>query len=409
VLTDGSLWVGFALYVLVARACLTLHGAWRLRLFAVANIGAVGALFYTNLHPRVYFLLAYVVFVVVHWALTGAWARRGKWGFALAVAFPLVVLGSVKYLPIWGRVLGALGAQPDPENAAVYFVGISYVAFRLSHLVVEVRNGAAEPPDVWSHLGFAFFPATMAMGPINAYSTHSRSLAAAKVASIPWREAAWRVFVGIVKYVFFANVFNQLSYAGLLADGHPHPRVDWLVSAVSYYFYLYCNFSGFCDVGIGIAAMLGITVSENFARPFAARNVRDFWNRWHITLSVYMRDMVFTPLSKALLRRWGPRAQNHALALSIFTVFILIGIWHGAKLNYLLFGVVHGVGVVTNHYWSLTIRRVLRPEWFRAYQKSILVHAGSVCLTFSFVVASLAIFANDKGIGRTLAFLTGVR
>lgn len=408
-LTDASLWVGFGLYLLVARACLSIEGAWRRRLFAVANVGAVAGLFYWKLHPRAPFLLAYVLFVFVHWALTRAWARRGGWRFAVALAFPLAVLVAVKYLPFWGGALGALGAQPDPQNAAVYFVGLSYVAFRLSHLVVEVRNGVVEPPDVWSHTAFAFFPPTMAMGPINAYSTHARSLATARHATIPWRNAGWRVFAGIVKYVFFANVFNQLSYAGLLADGHPHPKVDWLVSGVCYYLYLYCNFSGFCDIGIGIAAMMGITVSENFSRPFTAGNLREFWNRWHITLSSYMRDMVFTPLSKALLRRFGPGAQNHVVALSIFVVFVLIGIWHGARANYVLFGVVHGVGVTANHYWTVSMRRVFRPETFRAYQKSAFVHAAGVCVTFWYVVASLAVFANDKGFARTLAFLTGVR
>ena len=77
----------------------------------------------------------------------------------------------------------------------------------------------------------------------------------------------------------------------------------------AYYIYLYLNFSGFCDVVIGASALIGITIDENFDNPFRARNVNDFWTRWHITLSTYLRDMVFTPLSKMLIRLTGPKVM----------------------------------------------------------------------------------------------------
>ena len=98
---------------------------------------------------------------------------------------------------------------------------------------------------------------------------------------------------------------------------------------VFYYLYLYCNFSGYCDMAIGAAGLIGIPVAENFNNPFAARNVKDFWNRWHITLSSYMRDVVFAPLSKNLVRAMGPAYANHAIALTITVVFLLVGVWHG--------------------------------------------------------------------------------
>ena len=116
-----------------------------------------------------------------------------------------------------------------------------------------------------------------------------------------------RVLVGAVKFKFFGPLLNQLTYSGLLLDGHPHLWVDLPIAAVAYYLYLYCNFSGFCDIAIGGAGLMGIPVAENFANPFAARNMKDYWNRWHITLSLYMRDVVFSPLSKALVRSFRTR------------------------------------------------------------------------------------------------------
>jgi D-alanyl-lipoteichoic acid acyltransferase DltB (MBOAT superfamily) len=188
---------------------------------------------------------------------------------------------------------------------------------------------------------------------------------------------------------------EQLGYSGLLLDGHPHHWLDLAVAAVAYYLYLYCNFSGFCDMAIGAAGLIGIKVEENFANPFAARNMREFWTRWHMTLGLYMRDVVFTPLSKRLSRRLGPAATNHATALAIATVFVLIGIWHMPGGNYLAFGCMHAVGVVGVHYYTLALKRRLGRERFQAYTAHRGIRAGAVALTFVYATASHFLFANS--------------
>src|SRR5260370_34959497 len=99
-------------------------------------------------------------------------------------------------------------------------------------------------------------------------------------------------------------------------------------------------------MAIGAAALIGIPVPENFRVPFLARNVQDFWNRWHITLSHYMRYVVFSPLSRSLARVMGPAGVTHAVALTILVVFLLSGIWHGVGGNSVAFGAIHALGVV---------------------------------------------------------------
>ncbi len=174
---------------------------------------------------------------------------------------------------------------------------------------------------------------------------------------MPVGRAALRILVGAVKYQFLGNLCNQLTYSGLLLDDHPHHWIDLPVAMLFYYLYLYLNFSGFCDMAIGVAALIGIPVPENFDNPFAARNVKDFWNRWHITLSVWMRDVVFSPLSKYLVGRMGIKLADHAVAITIFVVFLLIGIWHGVGWNYFWFACgLQSVGVVTVHYYTLFLK-----------------------------------------------------
>ncbi len=196
-----------------------------------------------------------------------------------------------------------------------------------------------------------------------------------------------------MKYLLLAVLCHQLDY-GLLLDNHYHPYVDLPIAVIFYYLYLYLNFSGFCDMAIGAAGLIGIPVVENFNNPFAARNMREFWNRWHITLSQWMRDVVFAPLSKFLVRRFGPAYANHAIALTIFVVFLLIGIWHGVGWNYAAFGVAQAIGVVTVHYYTLFLKKKLGRDGFKAYNENPWIKAVAITITFCYYAATLFLFAN---------------
>jgi D-alanyl-lipoteichoic acid acyltransferase DltB (MBOAT superfamily) len=140
--------------------------------------------------------------------------------------------------------------------------------------------------------------------------------------------------------------------------------------------------------------LIGIPVAENFDNPFAARNVKDFWNRWHITLSQYMRDVFFSPVSRFFVRLFGPANANHAIALTILLVFLLIGIWHGTGWNYFVLGVTQALGVVANHYYTIALKRRLGRAGFAAYNSNRWIHAAAVVMTFCYTAASLFFFAN---------------
>lgn len=179
-----------------------------------------------------------------------------------------------------------------------------------------------------------------------------------------------------------------------LLDDHFHPWIDLPVAMVFYYLFLYCNFSGFCDMAIGAAGLIGIPVAENFNHPLAARNLREFWNRWHITLSQYMRDVVFAPLSKFLVGLFGPARANQAIAVAIVVVFLLIGIWHGVGWNYAAFGLAQALGVVAVHYYTIFLKKKLGRDGFKAYNENRWIRGIAIALTFCYYAASLFLFAN---------------
>jgi len=382
--------VQLAGYVAVSRILVRwFRGIWRELPFAALNIAALYVLFFRGIPPDRRYLttfVAYLALVVFQYLALRIFVGKKGWLPWIAFFIPILGLVFIRYLPpaVFGGERYLYGA---------FFIGISYLAFRSSYLVLEVRNGTAPMPGLCRYLGFCFFLPTMAVGPINPYSNHCRGFSADPPA-LPKGRALLRILVGIVKFKFLGSLCAQLGYANLLFDDHYHHWIDLFAAIMFYYLFLYCNFSGFCDMAIGVAGLIGIPVAENFDSPFAARNVRDFWNRWHITLSHYMRDVVFAPLSKFFVRLMGPANANHAVSLTITVVFLLVGVWHGVGWNFAAFGLVHAVGVVGNHYYTIALKKRLGRDGFKRYHENRWIQAAAVSVTFCYVAMSLCFFAN---------------
>ncbi len=381
-------------YIFLCRAVMRcFNGEVREILLALLNLGGLYLfLFYgrnQNYNAR---FVAYLVIVSVQYVALRLFARRQGWLPWIAFMAPIGALVLIRFVPY--QLYVALGQALHLNwRAAPAMVGISYLAFRCSRLALEVRNTETPMPGLCAYLNFSFFLPVMVLGPISTYEEYRRGFAPERY-DVPIGRAALRILVGAVKYLFLGGLCSQLAYGNLLLDNHPHLWIDVPIAVVFYYLFLYCNFSGFCDMAIGAAAIIGIPVPENFDNPFAARNLQEFWNRWHITLSQYMRDIVFAPLSKYLVRAGGPSFAIHAIAISIAVVFLLVGIWHGAGWNYLAFGAIHAIGLVINHYYSNALKKRLGREGYKKYMANPWIHAAAVTLTFCYVATALGFFAN---------------
>lgn len=405
IIMSESALLAAGVYVILGRWLIHSRIRGRDAVFTLLNLTTIYYLFIwgkTTHFPLLLNLLVglYLALICAQYFALRKWSERPGWLPWLAFLMPIGILAAVRYSPL-GFLSRLFNSEISEQRhlqstVSLAFTGISYLAFRTSYLVLEVRNGIVGRPGLWEYLNFAFFAPTLSVGPISPYSQHRRAFDETERPDIPVLRALLRVLVGAVKYAFFGPLLNRLTYSGLLLDGHPHLWVDLPIAAVSYYLYLYCNFSGFCDVAIGGAGLMGVAVAENFNNPFAARNVKDFWNRWHITLSHYMRDVVFSPLSKALVRAFGPGQANQAIALTILVVFLIVGVWHGVGWNYAAFGAMHAVGVVSNHYYTIMLKRWLRKDQLAAYHRNRPIQATAVTLTFAYVVASMFLFANDR-------------
>ncbi|MDE1178125.1 MAG: hypothetical protein PW789_16225 [Edaphobacter sp.] len=403
-----TLAVPFLFFPLAAWLALRLPvGKLRMAAFALVNLVFALAVcisrgtYGVRLHDvKLYFLFStlmfalYVVLVGVQYLLLDK--KLGSW---LPLFFPLIILAVVKYMPgHWTQ--GFVPAPFSNKVFADFFLGLSYMAFRLTHMVYEIRNGVAPMPDFAEYLSFAFFVPTLSIGPINPYSAFHNSLHKPDRTVTPIGRSWGRILIGLTKYIFLGNLANQLSYDGLLADGLPHHWIDFPIAVAGYTAYLYLNFSGFCDIAIGVSGLLGIHVHENFDRPFSKRNLQEFWAHWHMTLTSYMRDMVFVPLSKALIRRFGPASAPHCIALAIAIVFLLMGIWHGAGWNFVLYGLWHAVGVVIVHYYTLFLKKRLGKQGFQKYRENRVIYHIANAVTLAYFALGLILVCNSMhGLG----------
>ena len=277
-------------------------------------------------------------------------------------------------------VLGFAAMTPSSTGAEALIVplGFSFLAFELLHFAIECHRGRIERPGLLDVASFAlYFPCRIA-GPIKRYGPYQAAVANAAPTTENVYAGLLRVLVGVTKKVvladFFALTAAEVAYAAT-------PLHVWKV-VLAYSLQIYFDFSAYSDMAIGFSRVLGITVPENFNWPYFSSNIQEFWNRWHMTLSGWARDYVFTPSGRAMFKT-SLRSQPAVIAtVSYFATFLVIGAWHGLTPNFLVWGAYHAV-LVTGYYLyrrhapaGLTTSR-----WFQ----SAPVTVTSVGLTFLLV------------------------
>lgn len=244
-------------------------------------------------------------------------AAKG-WVAGFGVVANLGVLAFYKYGPI---------AAP---------LGISFFIFQAVAYLVDVRRGtmAAEKNPLRLTLALSFFPKITA-GPIARFGPLLPELTRCAPSLAGFRDGAWRVTVGLAKKVLIAGTLAPLADAAFAKGGDLDMASAWLGLAC-YTAQIYFDFSGYTDMAVGVALLCGVRLPENFDHPYISKSVREFWRRWHISLSTWFRDYLYIPLG-------GSRVAPWRVYCNLVIVFTLCGVWHGASFNFLVWGLWHGI------------------------------------------------------------------
>lgn len=306
--------------------------------------------------------------------------RNSKWPFRVALAGNLALLFCFKYFGAFdlGEHFGIL--------PFVGLVGVSYFTFQQIAYLLQLRAGLASPLAAHDYAQFVLFFPILTSGPI------TRSSEFQNVFSQP-RELSARnlqvglvlICIGLAKKVLIAEPLSPAVDHVFSGDpAWPSTLEAWL-GALAFTFQVYFDFSGYSDIAIGCARLFGVVLPVNFLSPLRSATIQDFWRRWHMSMTRFFADFVYTPMAVTLTRfsmKHGlPKQSAFALSTVIptTTTFLLVGLWHDAGVNFVLFGLLHGIAL-TWHQWRVS-RKSKPGGFYRAWSA-----------TFLFLVFTLVLF-----------------
>lgn len=238
------------------------------------------------------------------------------------------------------------GLLPGLSDSLVVPVGISFYLFKSISYMADVYRGKLQPekrPALF-FLYLAFFPDVVS-GPINRAEVLIPQLEEEKVFSYDRGVYGMRlILLGLFKKLLIADTLSRYVNVVFETPG-AFMGISYFVAAIFYTIEIYCDFSGYSDMAVGIARLFGICSMENFKSPYLSANIREFWERWHISLSGWLRDYVYIPLG-------GSRKGKLRTYCNLMITFLISGIWHGANLTFLVWGALHGIYQVIYRFYK---------------------------------------------------------
>lgn len=356
-----------------------LFNSWRYLLFFAAVLGVYWLL--DRKKQNVLLVLAsYFFYGVWDWRFTGlllgttivgfvcgrkiheaAAAKDRRFWLILCVVYNLGTLAVFKYLGFFLDNFLALLARFGVESEPVFLriilpVGISFFNFHVLSYAIDLYRKEIEPTPRFADFALfvSFFPLLVA-GPIERAKHLLPQIAAPRrLDGMMVRQGLWLLFWGLWKKVFVAenlSPYVDQAFANSAALSLP----ELYLAAVAFAFQIYCDFSGYTDLARGSAKLMGFDLLNNFNLPYFAANPSDFWKRWHISLSSWLRDYLYISLG-------GNRKGKAKTYRNLFLTMVIGGLWHGAAWNFVLWGVFHGLILIVHHAWSAAAS-VRPPKW----------------------------------------------
>ncbi len=375
-----------------------LKGSWRLALVVVSSL-----FFYMSWLP-VYGVLL-LVLTTCTWSLGKALSRVSAHGgtakllLGLGIALNLGCLCYYKYagfilenaaktVHLLRAVLGpAIPAWDAPVIEALLPLGISFFVFEFIHYLVDVYK-KGQPIESWTEFAaFAsYFPSQIA-GPIKRYQDFIERLRNPETLTVErFHEAMGLIIQGLFKKVAIADPLGIAIYP-IFASHSLVSATDAWIAATGFVIQVYCDFSGYTDIGRGSSLLMGIRLPENFRLPYLSADLTEFWRRWHMSLSEWLRDYVFIPLG-------GSRDGTFGTWRNLMATMVACGLWHGASWHYIIFGCLQGLGLIVHREWHAKTKRPSMAAQPGSLEK-LIVYCGGVFMTTLFMILTLVFFRSS--------------
>ncbi|MBR6638918.1 MAG: MBOAT family protein [Muribaculaceae bacterium] len=339
IFSSGLFWFLFILFMPIYAVLK--NRRWQMLVFVVAF-----SLYFYYKSSGLFFLLL-VCTSLLDWILSRVLVKLDSKGakkacVAASIITSLSILGYFKYANFflwnWNQMVEGNFQPLD----IILPVGISFYTFQSISYIVDVYKGRVAPTRTWLEYLFflSFFPALVA-GPI---VRADYFLPQVEQNSRPKREEIylgfWMIILGIIKKAIIADYISQYNDL-IFSSPTGYSGFESLMGVIGYTMQIYCDFSGYSDMAIGIALIMGFKLSPNFNFPYKSKNLTEFWRRWHISLSSWLRDYLYIPLG-------GNRKGTIRTYVNNFLTMLIGGLWHGAAWKFVFWGGMHGVGLAVH-------------------------------------------------------------
>lgn len=367
-------------WFMVAVSCVVMiplvGGAARRLTFALLNLGFLWYLLRADMAAvLIGLVLVYAVLRLVESRkLVGVWLAIG--GAAVLGLFVVHKLGISPRSSSFGH-----------PRAVLTTIGYSYVALRLVELGRAVAEGKHRAPDFAAMIAYLLPFHMLSAGPIQAYDEFAAQPdTPPPLGPADTLRAAERIVWGMFKKFVLADALESAFLTSFRAHG-PYFFLEVQIN----YVWLYLDFSAYSDIAVGVGRLIGVATPENFNRPYMARNMSDYWERWHISLSQFIRRNIFMPVQLALMRQTGGRFPLWNASLAFLVSFLLCGLWHNIGWNWLAWGAYHAAGLIVRNLYQHFLLKKLGRKGLNRYMANPWLRALGVIVTFEYVAFSLVL------------------
>lgn len=338
-------------------------------------------------------------------------AGRAKSGLWLGI----LVTGLVGIF-IWLKRYPIVSAFPT-FNFAFTVVGLSYILFRILHILIDVGQGCLRRPSFIAYLNYVFFFLSLLSGPIQRYEDFAPQ-EERRPPPPGWEEvnsSAKRVVLGYLMVIVMGsatNNFVEMAKAPFF-DALGQSKVVFgiylfALLTFAYLLNLFVNFAGYMNIVIGVGILAGIVLPENFDHPFRSESFLDLWSRWHITLSNWFKSYLFNPLLRMLGARWGTKNSIPYLgAIAFYVTFFVMALWHGTTSIFVVYGLFLGSGVTVNRLWQILMPKFFGKSNYKELSSRRWYFQLSRAATMSYLAIALTSFWIDGEQAAKLARSSG--
>ena len=339
----------------------------------------------------IYFLLLVFVAVSDYWIAHGIAAARSKktkrWLVALSVAVNLGMLGYFKYTNFFIEIANNIFGAGFLDFRNIFLpVGISFFVFQSMSYTIDVYRGVIRPLDRWIDYMFylSFFPQLVAGPIVRARDFIPQIRQPLRVTRRMFGLGVALIIIGLIKKAVISDYISLNFVDRIFDDPALYSGFECLMGIYGYALQIYCDFSGYSDMAIGIALLLGFRFPKNFDAPYKSATITEFWRRWHISLSSWLRDYLYISLG-------GNRKGRVRTYVNLLLTMLLGGLWHGAAVRFILWGALHGVALALHKMWMAVV------PWAKINGKdmNIVLRVAGIVLTFNLVCFGWLLFRAE--------------